>query len=115
MWISPGFEQALDQQRRRSRDARTSGGSPAPSRGPAVHLPKPGKWRSVKRGKQKFVGYQKTEADTDVLAFRQDGPRVELLLRENPFYVESGGQVSDTGAVAGEGWSLPVDSRPKGP
>ncbi len=96
-----GFEQALDQQRRRSRDARTSGGSPAQSRGPAVHVPKPGKWRSVKRGKQKFVGYQKTEADTDVLAFRQDGPRVELLLRENPFYVESGGQVSDTGAVQG--------------
>ncbi len=110
-----GFEQALDQQRRRSRDARTSGGSPAQSRGPAVHLPKPGKWRSVKRGKQKFVGYQKTEADTDVLAFRQDGPRVELLLRENPFYVESGGQVSDTGAVQGQGWSLPVDTVRKDP
>jgi alanyl-tRNA synthetase len=110
-----GFEQALDEQRRRSRDARTSGGSPAPSRGPAVHLPKPGKWRSVKRGKQKFVGYQKTEADTDVLAFRQDGPRVELLLRENPFYVESGGQVSDTGAVQGQGWALPVDTVRKDP
>src|SRR4051794_20926239 len=110
-----GFEQALDQQRRRSRDARTSGGSPAQSRGPALHLPKPDKWRSVKRGKQKFVGYQKTEADTDVLAFRQDGPRVELLLRENPFYVESGGQVSDTGAVQGQGWSLPVDMVRKDP
>src|SRR3954452_3002523 len=110
-----GFEQALDQQRKRSRDARTSGGSPAQSRGPAVHLAKPDKWRSVKRGKQKFVGYQKTEADTDVLAFRQDGPRVELLLRENPFYVESGGQVSDTGALQGQGWSLPVDTVRKDP
>jgi alanyl-tRNA synthetase len=110
-----GFEQALDEQRRRSRDARTSGGSPAQNRAPAVHLPKAGKWRSVKRGKQRFVGYQKTEADTDVLAFRQDGPRVELLLRENPFYVESGGQVSDTGAVQGQGWSLPVDTVRKDP
>jgi alanyl-tRNA synthetase len=109
-----GFEQALDEQRRRSRDARTSGGSPA-HRGPAVHVPKPGKWRSVKRGKQKFVGYQRTETDTDVLAFRQDGPRVELLLRENPFYVESGGQVSDTGAVKGQGWALPVDTVRKDP
>src|SRR5829696_6966227 len=109
-----GFEQALDEQRRRSRDARTSGGSPA-QRGPAVHVPKPGKWRSVKRGKQKFVGYQRTDADTDVLAFRQNGPRVELLLRENPFYVESGGQVSDTGAVEGQGWSLPVDTVRKDP
>src|SRR3954454_20844848 len=110
-----GFDQALDEQRRRSRDARTSGGSPAQSRAPAVHLPRTDKWRSVKRGKQKFVGYQKTEADTDVLAFRQDGPRVELLLRENPFYVESGGQVSDTGAVQGQGWSLPVDTVRKDP
>jgi alanyl-tRNA synthetase len=75
-----------------------------------VIVPQPGKWRSVKRGKQKFVGYQRTEADTDVLAFRQEGPRVELVLKENPFYAESGGQVSDTGVIAGEGWSLPVDS-----
>jgi alanyl-tRNA synthetase len=82
---------------------------------PAVHISKPGKWRSVKRGKQKFVGYQKTEADTDILAFRQEGPRVELVLRENPFYVESGGQVSDTGAVQGDGWSFSVDSVRKDP
>jgi alanyl-tRNA synthetase len=108
-----GFERALAAQRKRSRDARrtaaggTSGGA---GMAPAVHVPQPGKWHSVKRGKQKFVGYQKTEADTDVLAFRQEGPRVELVLRENPFYVESGGQVSDTGAIAGQGWSLNIDT-----
>jgi alanyl-tRNA synthetase len=101
-----GFERALEAQRRRSRDAR---GGTRPS-GPAVHVPKPGKWRSVKRGKQKFVGYLEIEADTDILAFRQEGPRVELVLRENPFYAESGGQVSDTGAVRGDGWSLAVDA-----
>jgi alanyl-tRNA synthetase len=105
-----GFERALEGQRHRSRTARVSGQAAAQAGGPAVIVPKPGKWRSVKRGKQKFVGYQKTEADTDVLAFRQEGPRVELVLKENPFYVESGGQVSDTGAVAGEGWSLAIDS-----
>jgi alanyl-tRNA synthetase len=105
-----GFEQALEKQRHRSRRARVSGQASVQEGGPAVIVPKPGKWRSVKRGKQKFVGYQKTEADTDVLAFRQEGPRVELVLKENPFYVESGGQVSDTGAIAGEGWSLSVDS-----
>jgi alanyl-tRNA synthetase len=110
-----GFEQALDEQRKRSRDARVSGGRPAQPRGPAVHVPQPGKWRTVKRGKQKFIGYQDTEADTDVLAFRQEGPRVELILRENPFYVESGGQVSDTGAVAGQDWKLPVDTVRKDP
>jgi alanyl-tRNA synthetase len=114
----PGFERALEGQRKRSRDARAtpSGVNAVSSVGaPAVHISKPGKWRTVKRGKQKFVGYQKTEADTDILAFRQDGPQLELVLRENPFYVESGGQVSDTGAVAGEGWSLDVDTVRKDP
>ena len=106
-----GFERALGEQRKRSRDARVT---PSPGalkvEAPAVHVRRPGKWRTLKRGKQKFVGYQKTEADTDILAFRQEGPRVELVLRENPFYAEAGGQVSDTGAVAGQKWSLPVDS-----
>jgi alanyl-tRNA synthetase len=103
-----GFERALEQQRTRSRTARNSGKTAVGA--PAVHTSRAGKWRSVKRGKQKFVGYQSTEADTDILAFRQDGPRVDLVLRKNPFYAESGGQVSDVGAVQGPGWSLPVDT-----
>ncbi|HET6777304.1 MAG TPA: alanine--tRNA ligase [Gemmatimonadales bacterium] len=120
-----GFERALDQQRTRSRTARTSGavpatnlGRPTPAGGvdaPAVIIPSSEKWRTVKRGKQKFVGYSTTEIDTDVLAFRQDGPRVELVLKENPFYAESGGQVSDTGAVTAPGLSLPIDVVRKDP
>ena len=102
-----GFERALEQQRQRSRKARTSGQIAV---APAVHTGQAGKWRSVRRGKQKFVGYQTTEAETDILAFRQEGPRVDLVLRENPFYAESGGQVSDVGGVAGPGWSLAVDT-----
>jgi alanyl-tRNA synthetase len=112
-----GFEHALEEQRSRSRTARTSGAvSTGASRSsgsveaPAVHATPAGKWRTVKRGKQKFVGYGATEADTDVLAFRQEGPRVELVLKENPFYAESGGQVSDIGVVQGKDWSLAVDS-----
>jgi alanyl-tRNA synthetase len=109
-----GFERELERQRKRSRDARATGAGGG-SKGPAVHIARPGKWRTVKRGKQKFVGYSRTEADTDVLAFRQDGPKVEVVLRENPFYVESGGQVSDTGSLSGEGWNLSVDSVRKDP
>src|SRR6185295_18809503 len=108
-----GFERALEAQRRRSRDARTSGATDM--RAPAVHTPRAGKWRSVRRGKQRFVGYQATEADTDILAFRQEGPRVELVLRENPFYAESGGQVSDVGGIAAPDWSLSVDTVRKDP
>ena len=109
---SAGFDRAYKAQQERSRAARTSGKTAV---GPAVHTSHTGKWRSVKRGKQKFVGYQTTESDTDILAFRQEGPRVELVLRENPFYAESGGQVSDVGGVAGPGWSLPVDAVRKDP
>jgi len=126
-----GFERALEEQRGRSRAARDAarlaevpasagagaggeaGGGASPARrgrdgAPAVHLRKPGAWRTVKRGKQRFVGYETTEAESDILAFREEGGRVELLLRENPFYAEAGGQVSDTGAVTGQGWTLPV-------
>jgi alanyl-tRNA synthetase len=109
---TPGFDRAYKAQQERSRAARTSGKTAV---GPAVHTSQKGKWRSVKRGKQKFVGYQTTESDTDILAFRQEGPRVELVLHENPFYAESGGQVSDVGGVAGPGWSLPVDAVRKDP
>jgi alanyl-tRNA synthetase len=117
----PGFERALDEQRARSRAARVSGSGRGKAKGtggtggPAVVIPKPGKWRTVKRGKQKFVGYQRTETDTDILAFRQEGPRVDLILRENPFYAESGGQVSDVGGITGEGWDLTVDTVRKDP
>jgi alanyl-tRNA synthetase len=120
-----GFERALEQQRSRSRTARTSGavpvatsGRPTPAGGvdaPAVIIPASERWRTVKRGKQRFVGYSTTEADTDVLAFRQDGPRVELVLKENPFYAESGGQVSDIGEVTAPGLSLPIDTVRKDP
>jgi alanyl-tRNA synthetase len=109
----PGFERALEEQRERSRAARSGagGGNARGEKGaPEVRTGRRDKWRSVKRGKQRFVGYDATEAETDVLAFRQEGPRVELVLKENPFYAEAGGQVSDIGAVRGEGWSLAVDA-----
>ena len=110
-----GFERALDEQRERSRVARGGTRKEGKAGAPAVRTGKRDKWRSVKRGKQRFVGYDTTEADTEVLAFRQEGPRVELVLKENPFYAESGGQVSDIGSVSGEGWSLHVDSVRKDP
>src|SRR5206468_4285155 len=69
-----------------------------------------GEWRTVKpRAKQKWVGYDTTQAETDVLRFRQASDVVEVVLQENPFYAESGGQVSDTGRVKGAGWTLDVE------
>ncbi|HKP31064.1 MAG TPA: alanine--tRNA ligase, partial [Gemmatimonadales bacterium] len=100
-----GFETALGEQRTRSREARKA------STGPLVQTTgKKKAWKSLKRGRQKFVGYETTQAETDILGFRQDQDRVDLLLHRNPFYAESGGQVSDIGAIEGPGWSLPIDT-----
>jgi alanyl-tRNA synthetase len=104
-----GFERALEAQRERSRSAQAGATTTT-----AASDDEEG-WRGVGKGEQRFVGYERTQADTEILAYRTTGDRVELVLRENPFYVESGGQVSDTGVVAGEGWTLAVDGVRKGP
>jgi alanyl-tRNA synthetase len=107
-----GFEQALESQRRRSRAVRVS---QAVSRGPAILTDQAGEWTVARKGTQEFVGYGRDKAETEVLAFRQAGDRVEILLQQNPFYAESGGQVSDTGHLRGQGWALPVDAVHKDP
>jgi alanyl-tRNA synthetase len=40
---------------------------------------------------------------------RLDDGRVAVMLRETPFYAESGGQVSDQGEIVGRGWRVAVD------
>ncbi|MEJ2203693.1 MAG: alanine--tRNA ligase-related protein, partial [Gemmatimonadota bacterium] len=97
-----GFEESLEAQRRRSRADREAtdlgaDGSDAEN------------WIRVARGTQTFVGYDVTSLETRVLAWRVDEDLVGLVLERNPFYVESGGQVSDRGEVRGYGWSLEVD------
>jgi len=98
-----GFEQALSEQRERSRADRAEAGHGV-SRDETFEG-----WTVLEEGPQEFVGYDSTQVETQVLGFTQDEGRYALILRENPFYVESGGQVSDRGEVSGEGWALTVD------
>jgi alanyl-tRNA synthetase len=61
-------------------------------------------------GMSTFTGYDSLDVTTTVLA-KQDLPdsRAAVILRETPFYAESGGQISDRGEIKGEGWSIDVD------
>ncbi|HEX2205592.1 MAG TPA: alanine--tRNA ligase [Longimicrobium sp.] len=102
-----GFEEELDAQRRRSREDRAAAGIGVEADALADG------WEALPEGagaEQEFAAYRATALETDVLAWRwMDDGRLALQLRENPFYAESGGQISDTGHVRGEGWTMRVD------
>lgn len=98
-----GFEEALEAQRARSRADRASHttGGDAGTDGEG--------WVTLSDGEQEFIGYERLTVETEVLAYRISDERLGLTLSENPFYMESGGQISDGGVVRGEGWTLTID------
>ncbi|NJD20687.1 MAG: alanine--tRNA ligase, partial [Gemmatimonadetes bacterium] len=96
-----GFDEALEAQRARSRADRAASGIALDEGTTEV-------WHALSPDGQTFVGYGATRGDTKVLAWRRDGDALGLILRESPFYAESGGQVSDRGEVRGYGWTLRV-------
>ncbi len=103
-----GFEAALGEQRMRSKDERKSRKLGVES----DELGDPMTWERASGAAtdSKFVGYDTIEIETQVAALRRlDGDRVAVLLRESPFYAESGGQVSDEGEIVGDGWRIDVD------
>ena len=99
-----GFDEALEAQRTRSRGAvESTGGATAAVGfgGGLTIIPSSGD------AKQEFVGYGDLEIETDCRRWAADG-RHAFLLERNPFYLESGGQVSDTGRVVGDGWAVDI-------
>ena len=99
-----GFDEALEAQRTRSRGAvESTGGATAAVGfgGGLTIIPSSGD------ATQEFVGYGDLEIETDCRRWAADG-RHAFLLERNPFYLESGGQVSDTGRVVGDGWTVDI-------
>ena len=98
-----GFENALEEQRERSRADRAQSDLKL-SREDLVEG-----WQTLQaKGEQRFTGYDQLESATVVLAVRVSEDGLALQLADNPFYVEGGGQVSDTGLVEGDGWSSEI-------
>jgi alanyl-tRNA synthetase len=108
----PGFERALAAQRTQSQEERRSRklAVAADDLGDAAAWSDVGGSLGEALASARFVGYERRDSDTEAVAVRplSDG-RVAVLLRESPFYAESGGQVSDGGEIVGEGWRVVVD------
>jgi alanyl-tRNA synthetase len=116
----PGFEEALAAQRAQSQEERKSrklgvgtdavlatDGEWDLGHAPHAVAPKAGE---VPLPSTTFVGYDTVEIETQVTAVRRlPSGRAAVLLRETPFYAESGGQISDHGEIVGDGWRLDVD------
>ena len=112
----PGFNEALEAQRARSRRTLAPGtivyggrfvdGKPT-GEGHVV-----GEDRSSDAAQRQL--FYKTKkittkgVETTVVKWKHDAERVMLALADNPFFAESGGQVSDRGRVHGDGWVLEV-------
>ena len=97
------FEQALEEQRERSRADRAHSDIRSSAADFAVG------WRNLADdAAQVFVGYDLLDVETALLALRVGDEGVAFQLAENPFYAEAGGQVSDTGWVEGDGWSVAI-------
>ncbi len=95
-----GFNTAMEEQKSRARAAWSGSGDAADD----------SVWFDMREthGATEFLGYDKLEAEGQILAIVKDGASsgnaaagetVELVLNQTPFYGESGGQVGDTGTV----------------
>jgi len=71
-----------------------------------------GDWVTVREGDSVFVGYDFTEADTEILRYRKVKQKnqeyYQLVLSKTPFYAEMGGQVGDCGTLKSEHGAIEI-------
>jgi len=96
-----GFEELMTQQQDRSREATKKGFAIAIDEGDDL--------KGLAGGtKTEFTGYDTTENFATVIGLKHRGDRHYLVLDKTPFYVESGGQVDDTGLISTDAQSFSI-------
>ena len=65
-------------------------------------------WKIIKNEESSFVGYTKTSCKSQILKYRFLGEKIEVVMKETPFYAESGGQIGDTGKIFSDSLILKV-------
>lgn len=55
-----------------------------------------------------FTGYDELKSSAKIIGFKKEIDKIFLILDRTPFYVESGGQISDTGSIQIDGEKLNV-------
>ena len=99
-----GFDKCMEEQKAKARAAWSGAGGEETEK----------LWFDIldEVGPTEFLGYEKTQAEGQVLAMVKDGKLVDslkkgeegyLITNQSPFYAESGGQVGDKGWLKGAG------------
>ncbi len=60
-----------------------------------------------------FVGYEKTTIESKIIFVHEEGDTIWVITEESPFYVESGGQINDTGSITVNGATYPISDLKK--
>ncbi|MCX7305439.1 MAG: alanine--tRNA ligase [Hyphomicrobiales bacterium] len=109
-----GFQDAMERQKAEARKSWAGSGDAATET----------VWFAVreKTGATEFLGYDTEAAEGIVLSLVKDGAVIDqaglgediaVVVNQTPFYGESGGQMGDTGTIAGEGFSIAVTDTQK--
>jgi alanyl-tRNA synthetase len=109
-----GFEKEMENQRDRARKARHEVGSMQVQGGILGDI----------KVESEFVGYQTLKTNAKVVAIVKDnelvheakeGEEIQFILKQTPFYAESGGQVADEGTLEADGLFVVVKDVQKAP
>ena len=103
-----GFEEALEGQRERSRGFTSRLGATVSREVTLDRCPTPPWQMATDAPEQRFVGYDALDAETTVMDWCAGDGQLSLILQHRPFYLESGGQVSDHGRVFTDRWSMDI-------